>query len=220
MTEGAFPGNPGVPEVVVPRVPGEIVLAPFLLTNGRGEARWSTRVRIAWSDVGLHVGFTCEDGDIWGGYRGRDEPLWEEEAVEVFLSPGPESPVRYLEFEFNPFGAVFDAMVDNPRGDRSAMHVRPEWNCEGLRSVARIDTERRQWHVDALLPWTGIHAGPVPPAVWRANFFRIERPRNAPGEFSAWSCPLTDPPDFHRPERFGLLRLAPAPRGETCSTMK
>ena len=222
MTDAASSGFPRIPEAVVPHISETpfdrddfddsraVELPPFLLANGRGTPRWSTRVRLAWSEVGFHVGFTCEDDDVWGTYRGRDEPLWGEEAVEIFLAPGPDLPTRYHEFEFNPFGAVFDAMVENPRGDRVDMRVRAEWNCAGLLSFARVDTDRRRWHVNAFIPWRGILDGPFRPATWRANFFRIERPRGASHEFSAWSCPFTDPPDFHRPARFGLLRLAPA----------
>ena len=40
---------------------------------------------------------------------------------------------------------------------------------------------------------------------WRANFYRIDR--GDPDEYSAWSPTGADPPDFHRPDRFGLLNL-------------
>jgi hypothetical protein len=46
-----------------------------------------------------------------------------------------------------------------------------------------------------------------PPRRWRANFYRIERPRGGRPELSCWSPTFTDPPDFHRPERFGVLEL-------------
>jgi hypothetical protein len=219
MTLGEGAGNPGVPEAVVPHLSrSSISLTPFVLAHGRSDPRWQTRVRLAWSDAGLHVDFLCEDDDVWGSYRERDEPLWEEEAVEVFLAPGPDPPVRYFEFQFNPFGAVFDARVDNPHGDRASMRVRSDWDCRGLRSHARVEAGERRWHVRALLPWNGLGVDSGPPLDWRANFFRIERPREAPHEFSAWSPPLTDPPDFHRPARFGRLRLAPGTKGEACPT--
>jgi hypothetical protein len=217
VIDGPPVGPDGVPEAVVPEVPRAVSLAPFVLADGSRPPRDETEVRLARSVVGLHVSFRCRDRDIWGTHRGRDEPLWEEEAVEVFLSPGPDDPARYFEFEFNPFGAIFDAMVENPRGDRTGMRVDASWNCEGIERRARIEPALPGWCVDVTIPWRGV-CDSEPPTVWRANFFRIERSRGRPAEFSAWSCPRTDPPDFHRPRRFGRLRLDGATGGRGCST--
>ena len=51
------------------------------------------------------------------------------------------------------------------------------------------------------------------PDTWRANLYRIERPRDAAPEYSCWSPTLTDPADFHKPARFGVLRLESATQG-------
>lgn len=214
-------GSPQVPTALVPILPdtfppceplpdgGSASLSRFVLAHGKGLPRWSTRVRLAWSALGFHVSFECEDRDIWGTYRGRDEPLWTEEVVEIFLAPGPSSPHRYFEFQFNPFGALFDARVSNPRGDRRDMEVHPGWNSDNLRISNRVENGR--WTVDAVLPWRDMIPGTAIPRIWRANFFRIERPLSEPSEYSAWSAPLTDPPDFHRPSRFGVIRLETSP---------
>ena len=64
------------------------------------------------------------------------------------------------------------------------------------------------------IPWADlVPAGDLvqadsPPGIWRANFYRIERPRDGAPEFSGWSPPLTSPPDFHKPARFGFLELS------------
>jgi hypothetical protein len=57
-----------------------------------------------------------------------------------------------------------------------------------------------------VIPWRDVHDGETP-RIWRANFFRIERPRGGDHEFSCWSPTFTDPPDFHRPGFFGRLIL-------------
>lgn len=217
MIEGPPAGPERVPEAVVPEVPRAVPLAPFVLADGSRPPRDGTEVRLSWSEAGLHVSFRCRDRDVWGTHRGRDEPLWEEEAVEIFLAPGSEDPVRYFEFEFNPFGAIFDAMVENPHGDRTGMRVDAGWNCERIEARARLEPGLPGWSVDVTIPWKGLSIV-EPPDVWRANFFRIERPRGGAHEFSAWSCPRTDPPDFHRPRRFGRLRLDRVTGGRACST--
>jgi len=42
-----------------------------------------------------------------------------------------------------------------------------------------------------VITWTAVAPAGDPPRVWRANFFRIERPRSADPEFSCWSPTLT-----------------------------
>ena len=77
-------------------------LPPFQLADGSGPAAQQTRVRLCWDDLALHVRFDCEDRDAWGTFRQRNDPIYQEEAVEVFLAPGEEDPVRYFELEVSP----------------------------------------------------------------------------------------------------------------------
>ena len=59
-----------------------------------------------------------------------------------------------------------------------------------------------------MIPWEGITEGISPlPLLWRANFYRIERPAGSLPEFTAWSPTLVTPADFHKPARFGVLEL-------------
>jgi hypothetical protein len=169
-------------------------------------ARWETETSLAWDERFLHVEFRCEDEDAWGTFSERDAPLWREEVVEVFLAAGEGDATLYYEFEVSPSCALFDAQVTSPYGTRRDMKVAVEWNCEGLRwSVEKLD-ERQDWIARLAIPWRGIGLASAPPAL-RANFFRVERPRGGVDEYSGWSPTETDPPDFHRPRKFGILRL-------------
>lgn len=205
------------PGIAVPdwaRVP---VLPPFFLADGSGPARQQTAVRLAWDEAALHVRFECVDRDAWGSFTRRDDPIYQEEAVEVFLAPGEADPARYFEFEVSPRGTLFDAVVSNPDGDRATMRVDPAWDCPGLVWAAGNGARAEDWWATLAFPWRGLGiespplapTSPTPPTVWRANFYRIERPRDeATPEFSAWSPPWTTPADFHKPARFGRLILA------------
>ncbi len=174
--------------------------------------RWGTEVRALWSSIGLAVRFRCHDSDPWATLSKRDAPLWREEVVEVFLGDPNGGRDEYFELEVNPLGALFDARVRNPSGDRTVapLHVDPAWSCKGiLWGVGRERTGKDWWAVFAL-PWSGLEAREVPRQL-RANFYRVERPRDpdAVEELSAWSPPLRAPADFHLPSRFGTLLLAP-----------
>jgi len=195
-------------------------LPPFQLADGGGPAAQPTRARLCWDGEALHARFDCEDRDAWGTWRKRDDPVYEEEAVELFLAPGGEDPVRYFEFEVSPLGTLFDALIHNPTSRRAEMTADPSWDCPGLRWAAgpgafRQDQQDRQdWWAILSIPWRSVvpMAGPAgdPPRIWRANLYRIERPRDGEPEFSAWSPTLVRPADFHQPARFGVLELAPA----------
>jgi len=184
-------------------------LPPFRRADGSGPAEHATRLRLCQDGAALHVRFDCVDPDVWATHTRRDAPLWEEEVVEVFLAPGPEDPPSYFELEVNPLGAAFDAIVRNPHGDRRGMEVGTGWDCPGLLASATIDRPGGGWSAWLTIPWAPLVTdGPVPD-VWRANFYRIERPRGGPAEFSCWSPTDTEPADFHRPARFGRLVLGP-----------
>jgi hypothetical protein len=166
-----------------------------------------TVARACWSTAALHVQFECDDRDVWGTHTRRDDPLYEEEVVEVFLAPGSEDPIEYYEFEVSPAGVLFDARVFNPESDRTHLRVDRSWDCAEIGWAAARHPRRPGWLAHLVLPFESLAPGRERPPVWRGNLYRIERPRDAAPEFTAWSPTLTDPPDFHKPARFGRLDL-------------
>lgn len=181
-------------------------ITPFILADGSGPALQQTAARLGYDAGCLYVRFDCEDCDIWGTYRERDEPIYDEEVVELFISPGAETPAEYFEFEISPNGVFFDARISNPHEDRATLRVDLAWNADA-RWWARREDDAGRWTAILALPWRCLASEPLP-SVWRANLFRIERPRNGEPEFSCWSPTLTTPADFHKPSRFGYLTLA------------
>jgi hypothetical protein len=219
---------PAPPEWTVPRTPGpwgaerdlaalrwqEIAALPELArSDGSGPAEQATRVRLAWDDAALYVRFEAEDRDAWGTLAQRDAPLYQEEVVEVFLAAGAEPPRDYFELEVSPLGVLFDARVSNPTGRRADLVADTSWDCPGLRWQAGRGGERQDWWAALAIPWQAVAtAGGELPRVWRANFYRIERPRDGAAELSAWSPTFVSPADFHRPDRFGVLALGAGSR--------
>lgn len=181
-------------------------LGPLQLADGSAPARQQTQVELAWDERGLKVVFTCEDLDAWGTFERRDDPIWQQEAVEVFLAVGAEDPKVYYEVELSPKAVLFDARVENPNSRREDMVVDVAWNWPGIEAEVRQLALREDWQARLFLPWQGL-GGEGPPPILRANFYRIERPRQGEAEFSCWSPTLTSPPDFHKPARFGTLYL-------------
>lgn len=183
-----------------------VELPPFRRAEDGGVPSWGTRVALAWDEAALQVRFTCRDDHAWSTFTRRDEPLWREEAVEVFLAAGSETPRSYFELELSPRGVLFDARIDNPHGDRNDFRADPSWDCAGIGfRVGRLE-RADDWWVALAIPFEALGLAEAPPTL-RANFFRIERPRDREPEFSCWRPTWITPADFHRPRHFGLLRL-------------
>jgi len=171
--------------------------------------RHATTVELAATAEHLIARFDAEAPDPWATIRERDGRLWEEEVVELFVAAGAEAPRRYLEIEVNPLGTLFDALVDSPAGDRRGMIVDSSWDCEEIAATVEIDRAARRWRTRVDLPWHALALDGLAPQVLRLNLFRIERPRDgAPPEFSAWSPTFVEPADFHRPARFGVVKIS------------
>ncbi len=180
-------------------------LSPFIRADGQAPAQQQTTARVCYDPHALYVRFDCVDRNIWGTCTHRDDPLYDEEVVEVFLAPGEADPIHYFEFEVSPDGVLLDARIENPTSQRADLKVDLTWDCPGLRWVAERNDAAQHWWVGLVIPWMAVTPAGERPAIWRANFYRIERPRDAEPEFSCWSPTLTEPADFHKPARFGFL---------------
>jgi hypothetical protein len=179
----------------------------MIRVDGSGPAEQQTSVRVCADAAALYIRFDCDDRDIWATYTRRDDPIYDEEVVELFLSAGPDTPTHYYEFEISPAGVLFDARIENSTGRRIDILVDTSWDCDSIRWQTGRSNAARQWWAVLVIPWASLTDGREVPSIWRANFYRIERPHGADPEFSCWSPTMTDPADFHKPEYFGSLEM-------------
>ena len=212
--------NRNVPQLLVPWVPenwdlsadlhtwqwGAVPqLPPLFLADGSGVAQQQTIVRVCHDKYALYVCFECCDSDIWGAYTRRDESIFDEEVVEVFISHGPDPKQNYYEFEISPNGVLLDARVHNPTELRRDLQVDCNWDCPDLRWQATRNDLMGHWWAALAIPWSSIGGADGSGFIYRANFFRIERTHCSEPEFSCWSPTFTAPADFHKPSYFGIL---------------
>lgn len=179
-----------------------------------GPERYRTRFQACWDQAALHLRWDAVDDAPWHTMTTRDEHIWNEEVVEIFLD-ATGSGVNYAELEINPVNVVCDLRVEHPWPDVRSL---TEWDWAGMTSdvVPLVDAHGSPegWTALARLPWNGLASlsaetsAKVPPASgqsWRFNVFRIKRPGGpehpADGAvFAAWSVP--DGPSFHVPAVF------------------
>jgi hypothetical protein len=205
--------------LVVPRAPFDMeepwatpsVCSPVRLRRATDAAapRLSTNLAVWYDESWLTVLFSASDDAIHASYHERDQPLYEEDVVEIFVAP--ETLKRYYELEISPNGTIFDASVDSPDGTRATMHVDRAWDCAGLvAAVRRVTESGGAITVDTVvrIPFGALgRPTPSPGETWRINFFRVDRHSEHGDEYSAWQPTHRTPPDFHVPAAFGILRF-------------
>ena len=162
--------------------------------------KWGTELRLGWTDDMFHGLFTCQDPNPWATKTKRDDSLWEEEVVEIFVDPFGDS-ISYFEININPLNVVADVFI---RRVRTGLRKNFAWRCEGLATAC--GTLAYGWVAAFQIPFRALgDCHPTRSPVWRANFARIERPKEGKQELTAW-CP-SFMESFHLPERFGRLRF-------------
>jgi hypothetical protein len=165
-----------------------------------GQPRRGTEVRLGWSDDFIQGLFLCQDPSPWATKTSRDDALWEEEVVEVFLDPFADA-LGYFEIEINPLNTVTDLFIRRTRG---GLRKELRWNCEGLQTSC--GTLSYGWVAAFRIPFASLgDCHPARSPVWRVNFARIDRPRDEPCELSAWSPTLSK--TFHITHRFGVMQF-------------
>jgi hypothetical protein len=208
------------PEYAVPRTTAKITvdgrldeevwkaapLAEFFKSRDGSPGELETEARLLYDDEFLYFGFSLRDANIWATFKKRDEHLWTEEVVEVFIQADPSHP-SYIELEVNPLGTMIDIFlidIRKPIPYQTWNSHRLEW---GVQVNGTVDGQPgdQGWTCEMALPMeeviTAPNNPPQPGDRWRMNLYRVER---KPDRVSlAWSPILKG--DFHTPAMFGDL---------------
>ena len=182
------------------------LIGEFVNTADGSKSKYRTEARVLYDDNYMYFAFRCADENIWATMKVRDQHLWDEEVVEVFLQADPNQP-SYIELEVNPLGTMLDIYLLDVR---KPLHYE-SWNSEKLRWAVQVNGTvdgkpgDREWTCEIALPMEDIvtapHLPPHPGDRWRMNLYRGEQ-RPTPANL-AWSPTLKD--DFHIPQRFGEI---------------
>ena len=188
-----------------------------LVDNVTGKPpRLPTTARLLYDDEWLYVGYHSVDYDIWGTMKRHDDPIYDEEVVEIFLDPAGLL-TAYYELEVSPLNTRFDAFILNdaevagadqrgprfqgfiawdPIGFKHGVYVKGELNAH--------DGKAEFWECEMAIRFDELFLGkslpPKPGDVWRGNLYRIDIEGERIEE-SAFSP--TGKEDFHVPSHFG-----------------
>ncbi|MCC6553590.1 MAG: carbohydrate-binding family 9-like protein, partial [Polyangiaceae bacterium] len=164
-----------------------------------------TSVRFLWAKDALYALFDVSGAGL---FTDRSKPtaverqkLYDEDCVEIFLTPDPAAPKHYYEIEIGPFGHFFDLGVDLEKKKYSTT-----WS-SGARIGATQRAGAREATIEVALTAPEIVKGLSAGARLPMGLFRMEG--RSPRHYLAWSPPRTSKPNFHVPEAFGALVLDP-----------
>jgi hypothetical protein len=189
-------------------------IQPFYENDGSGKEREHTELRLWYDDTALYLGWICKDIDIQATFTNRDSKFWEEEVVEMFITPKALN--RYFELQWNPLGGVFDAIITNTidsNGVSKAFEGDWSFTAKSMKSAVKVKGTPNNsadkdefWQVEVKVPFSDLgQAAPQPGDFWRGNFYRFNRTKGLPVEQLSWSPTLL--PGFHQPNRFGFLEF-------------
>lgn len=169
-------------------------------------------VRAAWCDKGLDILYNVKGLDLRALAMSDNGPVWQDSCCEFFVSDPCDG--TYYNFEMNCIGTL---LVSKRKSREDCVH----YTAEKLKKVKRFTSlERKQveindkefsWSVGMFIPFSliGIDKHHIPTSL-KANFYKCGD-LTAHTHFLSWS-PIDAPkPDFHRPDFFGTLELAPKP---------
>lgn len=188
---------------------------PIRLKNNRTgkevqESALQTHVKASYDDKSLYFLFECKDPDIWAEFTQRDEYLWKEEVVEVFIDVD-DAPETYVEIEVSPANILFDSYIVDP--ENIDVPATAKFNLPGLNTGVTVqgtlnkrDDEDSSWTVEMAIPFEDLANSETtkvgPDTEIKLNFYRLDK--NQGKEFAAYAWSPTGK-SFHKPSVFGKL---------------
>lgn len=172
-------------------------------------AKQKTTARLLWDNDYLYVCFDCKDTDITAHHEHRDEPTYEDDAVEIFINPRPTLDV-YVGLEMNAKGTLCDFVYVFPH------MLLKNFDLQGVKIATHLDGslnggagQAEGWQLELAIPLKNfddftrgalIENG----TIWTFNLSRWDgtEPHR---RLSVWSDSGMAQPDPHNPKRFGRL---------------
>ncbi|MBT8185169.1 MAG: carbohydrate-binding family 9-like protein [Eudoraea sp.] len=214
--EAAHISKPPVIDGIANEAAWQLTKPIYLKDNRTGntvnDPKLMTQVMVCYNDDTLYLAFICYDPDIWTTFTQRDEHLWEEEAVEVFIDVD-DVPETYVEVEVSPANVLFDSYIVDPKNiDVPATAL---LNLKGIRTAVKVngtlnkhDDIDESWTVEIALPFKDL-TNELTRQISdetdiRINFYRLDMNEGMERGAFAWSPTGAS---FHKPSVFGRLVL-------------
>lgn len=186
----------------------------FVKSMSGKKAKYKTTAKLVWDDENLYAAFSSEDPDVWGSFEKRDDPIYQQEVVEIFIDADGDGKT-YNELELSPKGVIFDAYFPERR-----KRMNLAWD-SGIEAAAKVrgtlnDASDKDdgWDAEMRIPVANLASvprwPPQPGDKWRFNLYRLDWHSNREKNEGQAFSPLYVG-DFHHLPRFGWLEFVGQP---------
>lgn len=156
---------------------GTLEIPAFVQNAAGAPAQPVTSARVGHDDKMLYIAIECSEPAMAKAkqtrFEERDPRAWENESVEVFLSPG-EDHASYLHFIVDMLNQHYDALGADSHG------FNPDWK-------SAVSRSENAWSVEIALPFSSLGTKPAEAGdAWYINLYR-NRHAGGTAEASAWS---------------------------------
>jgi hypothetical protein len=164
----------------------------------------SACAQLVYNKENLFIRLSAREEAALARFDGLLDMVCNDSCLEFFFSPLQDSP--YFNFEFNPKGAVYLGFGTDRY--HSVRQIVPDYF--KFFSVAPFTIEHG-WGVEFTIPFSFLNLylpsfNPEKGKRFRGNFYKCGNETRAP-HYLTWNPVVSDKPDFHRPECFGILIL-------------
>lgn len=186
-------------------------------TNGK-PTDYNTELTLNYTDEFFEIVFICENNPqaINNTMRVHNEPLYNQEVFEVFISEGKADSKKYLEIEINPNNAIWIGRISNETLGEEDQFIEEMVDYKNCGILHNAVIENNTWRGKLSIPWLLISG--TRKDHYRVNFYRIRAKEGVLEEnwtsnsnncdFLSWSPTLSGvEPAFHRPKKFGYLEF-------------
>ncbi|KAF7195727.1 Extracellular protein [Pseudocercospora fuligena] len=175
-----------------------------------------TQVDLCYSETSIEIDFTAynETNFFYNSSQTTNDPIYQWEVMETFISLGTNDPKTYLEFEVSPNNVTFNAIIYNPSKNRTegqpfdTLYLQTPVE-DGLVATTELDKDKETWKSSVKIPFGlwNIDDGCGKGTKWRMNFFRtVVSPQTFPDQLlGAWNPP--NEASFHITPYFGMVHF-------------
>jgi len=203
----------------------------FSIWDGKTKSPLATSAKMVWDSENLYIAFECEDPDLYSTLKNKDEALYTQDVVEVFVMEQSLGASDFVEYEVSILGTLFDCYLRVPYVGFL------EWSSPFKAATKFTGTlndpkdKDTGYTVEMAIPFSDFSLRkPWNKADWKnltpkngdsitLNLYRIEYSTpeklgetGTKPEYITWS-PLLTRPSFHMPERFGIVTFVDKPVG-------
>lgn len=183
--------------------------------QGTGTHHPRTQFRVMYDEQCIYVIFRVFDQYVRAVATTLHGEVWKDSCVEFFFTPYPQPDTAYFNLETNCCGVMLFRVQSAPKENQVYLSEPDSRRIQIVGSVPgpvlQEMTQPLTWTLEYAIPYSVLERynrveRPAPGVLWRGNFYKCADACSHP-HWLTWSPIMTEAPNFHRPDAFGILQF-------------